>query len=196
MTASQAAEQDGLVPELRTFVEQAEAQIREVADLMEPLTEKQIDWRPGPERWSIGENIAHLTLSNRPYLDELKAAIERARERGLWAEPPYRHGWMGNWFVRSMEPPPRFRARTLRRLVPQRRQPKDTVLADFVDVQREAIASARTANGIDLGRASIRSPFIRLLRLSLGQAYGVIAAHNRRHIWIARRILQSPALPG
>ncbi len=184
-----------LVPELRDMVGQAEAQKREVAQLVGTLTDTQLNWRPEPQRWSIGEHIAHLCIATKPYLDTIADAVAAARARGLVAGPPYRYGWLGNWFARTMEPPPRFRMKTIRRLIPQQPRSREEVVADFTATQDAVIRSLRAANGIDLGRVTMRSPYLSMLKLSVGSAFLVILGHNRRHIWHVRRILENPALP-
>ena len=58
-----------------------------------------------------------------------------------------------------------------------------------------ARASLRAAEGVDLRRASIRSPFMKLLKLPLIQAFEIMFAHTRRHIWLMREVLGSPDFP-
>ena len=51
------------------------------------------------------------------------------------------------------------------------------------------------AKGVDLGRARVRSPFFRLLRTSADESFRILLAHNRRHLWQARRALEAPEPP-
>ena len=195
MAATQAEGPGPIVAELQAMLDAAATQVREVGALLDPLDDARLGWRPASDRWSIGEHIVHLVLTNRPYFGVLRASLARARERGWTGAPPYRHSRLGDWFVRSMEPPPRMRMRTLRRLVPPPAKGKDQVLADFAQVQDDLAGLIREANGVDLGRATIRSPFLPLLKLTVAQAFAVILAHNRRHLWHARQVRQNPAFP-
>jgi hypothetical protein len=134
-------------------------------------------------------------MANGPYLQAIDAAVAGARERGWLAPPPHRYGIFETWFARSFEPPVRVRIRTPRRLVPLSVPEKGELLARFDAAQDELIRSLRGADGVDLGRTTMQSPYLRLVRLSVGRAFLVIVAHNRRHIWHARRILSNPAFP-
>jgi hypothetical protein len=174
---------------------EAKRQLDELAALFDHHGDAALRWRPEPNRWSIAEHVAHLGLTNRPYLDAIDEAIERARASGLLGSGPFRYGWLGNRFVRSMEPPPGFRIRTFKRLVPSLDRAAADALVGFEVAQRRLMESLERAEGVDLGRAKIRSPFFKLLKLSVGQAFDVILAHNRRHVWHVDRVLSHPEFP-
>ncbi len=51
------------------------------------------------------------------------------------------------------------------------------------------------ADGLDLARARVKSPVVSWLGFSLGAAFGLIAAHERRHLWQARKVVASSRFP-
>lgn len=191
----QSRSSSALVPELRECSEEIAGQTAHVRILVSSLTERQFSWRPDPDRWSVGQNLSHLTLTNRSYLGAVARAVEEARARGHLATGPYRHGWLGNWFIRILEPPPRMRVKTFARLDPPLEGSKPEVLDEFEAAQNETLESMRAANGVDLGRARFPSPFLGALKFSVGQAYRIILAHNRRHFFQIRRILEHDDFP-
>lgn len=174
------------------MIAEARRQRGQAESLATPLDARDFDWRPGEGRWSVGECLEHLALMNDIYLDALEPALAQARESGQLsggAQKPGRHSRLGDAFVRSLEPPPgRFRGRAFARTVPAQRA-KSEVLAQFLDAQDRMIRVIGSARDIDLARARMRSPFFRPLRLSIGQAFGAMLAHNRRHIWQAEGVL-------
>jgi hypothetical protein len=183
---------NGIVtPEIERYLAQAEGQKTEMVEFIDGLSDPALAWREAPGRWSIAEHLAHLPRTIRPYLQALDDAAAHARRNGLLSQGPYRHGWIGTWFERTMEPPVRLRMPTLKRLVPEPAPHRDNALADSLQAQDEIIASLRAADGVDLGRARFQSPFARLLKLSIGAGYGVVLAHNRRHLWSMRRIARA-----
>lgn len=150
-------------------------------------------WRPPGDRWSQAGHIAHLVLTNEPYLEAMAECLEEARSRGWVGDGPYRHPAIARWFANSMEPPPRIRVKTFRSLVPD---DEPSAPADgFEGAQRRLAGLLRDARGVDLGRARFRSPFARLLKLSLGTGFHLILAHNRRHLWTARRNHEEAGFP-
>jgi hypothetical protein len=184
-----------LVQIIADHVSESEKQIDELERLVEPLSQAQLDWRPAPDRWSVGEHLMHLAVANAPYIGRMKQVIERARARGLTSDGPYRSTWMGSRFARSMEPPPKRRIRTFRSMLPRSAAPKADVVRAFQESMRDVMAVMRLANGVDLGRATMRSPFFFLLKLNLQEAFQTILAHNRRHFWLAREVMARPDFP-
>ena len=100
--------------------------------------------------------------------------------------------WFGRWFARSMEPPPRQRIRTPKKLVPPSSIPLAKALADYLashDRYRQLVA---VAAAVDTNRVVTANPFIRSVRMRLSTALLVVPAHDRRHLWQARQVLAAP----
>ena len=83
-----------------------------------------------------------------------------------------------------MEPPPRQRLRTFKVMQPQPDGDASEVLATLVDSLDRLGRQLEAARGLDLGRVRFRSPYLRLLRLSLGGGFEALLAHGRRHLWL------------
>lgn len=184
-----------LGPELTRHLRDLDEARADVASLLADLSEVQLNWRPNPERWSIAQNVTHLTVIGRLYLPKFDDAIGGARARG-WRRPgPFRYGPVESWAVRYLEPPPRRRIRAPRMFKPQPVQPLDDVRDAFLSLQGEIEERVRAAQGLDLRRAKVETVFTRLLRLSLGAAFGALLAHERRHLWQARQVRGEEAFP-
>ena len=67
---------------------------------------------------------------------------------------------------------------------------------EFMDWQEKLGERLVHADGLDLRRARHRSPAIGIFRWSLGTMFAVMLAHQRRHIWQARQVLNQPGFPG
>ena len=52
-----------LLPELQSYLDQLAAIDGQVDALLANITEEQLNWRPGPEQWSVGECVDHLTVT-------------------------------------------------------------------------------------------------------------------------------------
>lgn len=177
------------------YQSEVDRQTRVVEELVAGLDQEQLAWRPKPEKWSVGEHVVHLIRTIPPYLVELDEGLADARERGLHADGPFRRPWLGEWVIRTMEPPPGIPIPTVKKLVPERGLPRERLLESWRDAQDSLLASMDQARGLDLGRARIRSPFVPLLRVTVDQAYRLILAHGRRHIWLVRRTMEAEGFP-
>jgi len=175
-----------LMPELDGYRAQFEALKSETAELLDGLTEAQFNWRASPGRWSIAECLVHLNVTARLYLPLIEKSIKEARSRQLFGEGPFRHGFLINWLIRTTEPPPKLKTKSPKIFVPPPDQPLETVATDFMSLQDQFLARIQESNGLHLSRIKVVSPVSRFLRMSLGQSFAFLAAHERRHLWQAR----------
>lgn len=187
--------QVSLVPDLQDDRRQLEAINEDARDLIADLSETQFNWTPAPGQWSIGECLDHLNVTNRELIKPLHEAIKDAHARGRTFQGPFRHGWLVNKFVRSMEPPVKrkFKAPAIFRPRPQ--MSLIEVSREFFAVQDEVLQLIEEANGIHLARVKIASPVSRFLKYSVGQAFDLIATHERRHLWQAREVKAQRSFP-
>lgn len=184
-----------LISDLQNYRSQIEAVNLDARDLLAGLTEAQFNWRPTPGHWSIAECLDHLTVTNREFVEGIKKAISEARSKGLMSRGPFRHGWIGNMFVRSLEPPVKMKFKAPKIFKPRPDQSLEVTARDFFAVQDEVLRLITEANGINLARAKVSSPVTRLMKLSLGQVFGLIITHDRRHLWQARAVKDNQAFP-
>lgn len=168
----------------------------EVKQLADPLDEAQFNWRPRPDAWSVGQCIDHLVRVNRAYLDALETAAEEGRKAGEMGDEPLVPGRVGTWFLRQLEPPPKRRFPTVRKGVPAERCIKAATLVAFGGEQQRLIALVRWTADLDCNCIRFRNPLAFGLRtFSLATGLLVLAAHERRHLWQARRVVEHPDFP-
>jgi hypothetical protein len=184
-----------LVSDLQEYVRQIEAVNLDARDLIAGLSDAQFNWRPAPGHWSIAECLDHLTVTGRELTERIKEAISDARSRGLLSRGPFRYGLIGNMVVRSMEPPAKLKFKAPKIFKPRPDQTLEQVVRDFFAAQDEVLKLIREANGINLARAKVTSPVTRLMKLSLGQAFSLIATHERRHLWQAHQVKNNSTFP-
>lgn len=160
-------------------------------ELTAGLSPEQLLWRPQPGRWGIADCYEHLLVVDGQYLPGLEGAIARAPAAPAGA--PYTPGLLARWLVRSLEPGGRLRFPAPKRFRPPSARPNapDRFLA-----QREAVrAQLEAARAVDLQGARMASPASSLLRLTIGEALALMAAHDARHVEQARRVREAPGFP-
>ncbi len=178
-----------MIRELADDLEQLEAIRADARALVSGISQDQFNRRPRPKRWSVGQCLDHLNTM-RTVFPAIDQTIRDAEARGLRSPGPFSYGWFARLSVRSMEPPPWFKMRTVKMLFPRetRLDPND-VLREFLALRDQFAERVRRADGLDLQRAIVVSPVSRLVRLPLGAYFAFLLAHDRRHLWQARRVL-------
>lgn len=184
-----------LAREIDDFRKQFEQISADADALVTPLSEEQFVWKPGPNRWSIAECLEHMNATARAYLPAIDEGIADAIRYGAYAEGPFQYSLVGRIFSRMMEPPARFRMRAAPDKQPGPERPKRETLAGFRAYQVQYVDRLRQANGIDLSRSCVRSPLASWIRIPLGSAFAAMAAHERRHLWQARKITEMAGFP-
>ncbi|MBL8862572.1 MAG: DinB family protein [Planctomycetes bacterium] len=183
---------DAIVPSVHTIatvLDELEANDRALDELVLGLDAAALSRRPAPARWSPAEHVEHLNLSTEAYLPLVETAAADLRARGVTARGPLRTDLMGRFLIWMVEPPVRKRVRTSDRFVPGPAVDPARVVARFHELQRALLARVRSFEGLALDRARVTSPFDARVRYSAWSALRILAPHQRRHLWLARRDL-------
>jgi hypothetical protein len=181
-------------PDLALLSQQFEAAEARLHRLAELVDDAQWGRRARETSWSIGECVAHLSLTNARYLPLLSEAIDAAPmmdEPDEAAVPERMRRDVAGWLLsRMMEPPVRFRVPTSAAFVPVGAASRATDLAEFDGVQAKLREMIVAMDGLDPTRIRLTSPFNARLKYSLYSALHILAAHERRHIWQAERVMR------
>ena len=183
-----------LAPEIDEFRRQFEQLSADADALTASLRNDQFVWQPTAEAWSVALCLEHLNATARVYLPQLDEGIAAAIRRGMYAEGPFTYNWIGRFMRRVVEPPPRFRFKAPRAFQPLERT-RHEIMAAFGAYQVQYIDRLRQANGLDLARARVASPLAAWVRMSLGSAFALMVAHERRHLWQARQVIAREGFP-
>jgi hypothetical protein len=173
--------------DLQHYREQIAAIQQDARTLAGRLSDAQFNWRLKPARWSIGQCLAHLNLTNLLSFPEIESKIEEARVSDLVASGPFKLGLLERIIIRLAEPPVRVGVSAPKQFKPPASQSKVTTLAEFLAIHDRLVAITRKAEGLDFKRIRIATP-IGGLKLSLDGRIGLLLAHDRRHLWQAWRI--------
>lgn len=175
--------------ELEAYRQQFEEISRDAAALVEGLSEEEFNWRPASGVWSIEECLAHLTMVGHAQLRNIEEAIDAGRASGLTGSGEFEYSAIERYVLRESEPPPRSTVRAPKRFVPVHNQPLTAVMPTFYHVQRMFQLQIERADGLDLKRVKVATPIAKFLRMSLGATFAQAAAHERRHLAQARKVL-------
>jgi len=152
------------------------------------LTQEYWSTRPAVGEWSVAECVAHLNLTSRAFVPLIRAAMARGRTLNWLGSGPYRMDVVG-WFVHwTTDPPVRFRVKTTAPFMPKGTEPLAQALDDFDALQQQLLMCVREAEGLDLGRLRITSPFAARLTYNLYSCLRIIPAHQRQHLSQAGKV--------
>jgi hypothetical protein len=162
--------------------------------LANKLSTAQLNWKPTPHAWSVGQCLEHLCLSNEVYVAPIADALV-ARPTGPVDE--ITPGWFGRWFIRNYIEPNTQKSpgRAPRKIAPVASHIDSSILGRFIASNakmRELIARAKDH---DVNRVRFRNPFVSWIRFTVGTGFQIIARHNHRHLLQAERVTRHPEFP-
>jgi len=167
---------------------------QDIPGLAGGLSPARFNWRPAANRWSIGQCLEHLNLTTERYVPALRKAVSDARAKGLVRGGPYSLGWFERWFLKGMEPPPRWRTRTGKAFIAAGELDPATTVQRAHALHQDLAGCIRDAEGLDLQKIRVKSQFGPVW-FSLNGTFAIMLAHERRHLWQAREVRNDRAFP-
>jgi hypothetical protein len=153
------------------------------------LNEDQLNWKPAPDKWSIGECIDHLVVSHEQYLNKIcKVNVEKTPSGKDLI--PYKHSFLGKILINAVAPETRRKVKTFKVFYPGSKLIKASLLDEYNRSLDELIDFAKIFEGYDINRIKISSPISNFIRLNLGDAFMIHLNHDRRHINQANKVLE------
>jgi hypothetical protein len=148
----------------------------------------QLNYRTGPESWSILECIEHLNLYGDFYLPEMEKQI--LAQKHDTPGTVFKSGIIGNYFAELMQ------ARNGK--IKKMKSPKDknpvhshltvTTIERFIKQQERLLNILRLAGSVDLARTRTAISITRLVKLRLGDSFRFFVYHIERHVAQAQRV--------
>ena len=155
----------------------------------EHLSSSQLNWKPVPGAWSIGQVLDHIITINSTYFP-LIDSVKKGQHR-----PPFhsRFGFLvrlfGKEILKSVQPDRRKKIRTFPIWEPSSSEISEDILERFADHQEQLKKVVITSSELlDLGTV-ISSPANRNIVYTLETAFDIIVTHERRHFEQAMEVL-------
>jgi hypothetical protein len=163
-------------------------------ELVMMLNPEQLNWRPGPGVWSVGQCLEHLCITNDFYLPAISSSLAG---KPLAAVKDIAPGWFGRWFIRNyIEPSPQSKHIGAPRKIAPGGRVEPSVLDRFLAGNQAARELVRRAGDYDVNRLRFRNPFLPVLRFTVGTGLEIVSGHQRRHLSQAERVKSSSGFPG
>lgn len=182
--ASKEITHDGLVKKFKEAKYDAEQFLRN-------LDEHTAMKRPDATTWCAVECYDHLVKTGQIYLKLVQEAMEESGQTKNEKQGTFSTRLHVRLMIDSMEPPYTMKMNTFSDLVPERRTrlDKKSTMQEFLKLQDDFIAFLNHYRGFDLDAVTITSPFASFLKFRIHEAVLYIQAHQRRHMWQAKQVI-------
>jgi len=159
--------------------------VDEARNLLTYTNEEALRRRPTAASWSALECVAHLNLATGAMLPGIRDAVEAAPARSD-DKQNYKLDFAGRLLAWSLEPPVFLKMKAPKLAQPIESAEPERTLQEFERLHDELVGLLHASAGKAIDQQKMKSPFANM-HYNAYAAFRIIAAHDRRHLWQARK---------
>ncbi|MEQ9264714.1 MAG: DinB family protein [Balneolaceae bacterium] len=171
-------------------IDQVDANTKQFVSHFGSLGDKELNWKPNPETWSIAQNIDHLIHINNTY-GKIFSDLKSGRLKlPFIARFKFITNLLGDLILKAVEPTRKKKTKTFAIWEPSTSNVRDDIVEYFVKSQDELknhIIELKEEIGKD---TIVYSPINKQVVLSVGSAFDIIITHEQRHLNQCKEIVE------
>jgi len=183
--------QSDLLPEVLQRLEEASVEAR---GKLSGLGSEELNWKPSAKAWSVAECLEHLVATHDAYWPQIQRVIGSTAPRAPDGNR-IRPTLIGKMLFRAVDPDSTTRTKAPGVFRPERSHVEGSPLEAFLRCQANLRQLVEGTSDVDWHRVRLSTPVNRAIRLRLGDAYRVLAAHSQRHVNQAVRVTRMDGFP-
>ena len=161
-----------------------------VSQRLRPLTDEQLNRRPAPAKWSVGQCLEHLNIIGGYYLPTITRKVAQARQRQVRPADAVKRGLIGRRLTDALRVPPTEKTyKSPQKYAPSGSRLPRTVVEVCSRQLDELVQLVQEARTINANAVRIPNPVVPLLRLRLTDVLEMLVVHAQRHVAQAEQIL-------
>ena len=149
----------------------------------------QLNWKPNPGKWSIGQCIDHIIVTNATYFPVLQEIIENRYHEGFLHKMPILPGFFGKMLLSGVRPDGKRKMKTFPVFEPASSNFGLDLLDKFRKHQEQLKDYISKIPADKYEKLVITSPASKFIVYSLKNAIEIIIAHEQRHFEQAKNVL-------
>ncbi|WP_020531320.1 DinB family protein [Flexithrix dorotheae] len=152
------------------------------------LSIEELNWKPGPEKWSIAQNIDHLILINQTYFPIIDSIGKGTYKTPFLAKFGFIISFFGQTVLKAVQPDRRKKMKTFPIWEPSKSEIPSGILDRFKTHQSELKKIMENSKDLVEKGVVISSPANKNIVYKLGKAFEIIVTHEQRHFEQSREI--------
>jgi hypothetical protein len=181
--------------EINNLIYSIESSTKKARETFSGLSEAQLNWKPSPEKWSVGECIDHLIVSNKQYFPALEKITKGGHKNSLWQSLSPLSGLWGSFLIKAVSPDNVKKVKTAKVFYPSSSMIHKNIIDEFAACNLKVTELMRKLENYDLKKIKISSPVSAFITYSLIDTLKIITYHEARHINQAERVIATEGFP-
>lgn len=182
-------------PYLLPLLQQLDENTQRVRGLFDGLNSEQLNWKPAPDSWSVGQCLDHLLVGNKKYFDLFRSLASQAYKPSLWAKISPFSASIGKMLLNGTTPDATKKMKAPKVFQPSQSTISADIVSRFLDHQSELKGLMERMDMWADHRVVIASPAASMLTYQLDTCLTIIVQHETRHINQAERVLNHAEFP-
>lgn len=154
------------------------------------LTEKELNWKPNKQTWSIAQNMDHLIVINESYFPILEALHKGAYKTPFLGKLRFITKLMGNAMLTAVNPDRKKKIETFEIWEPRSGEKITDILKEFESHQEKFKQQIKRSADILEKGTIIASPASKNIVYPLQTAFEILITHEKRHLQQAKEVLE------
>jgi len=156
---------------------------------------QQLNWKPSPGSWSIGQCLDHLVVSDSSYFSILKKIAEGTYKMNFWERNSPFSGICGRMLKDQLQEQVKRKMRAPKKFEPSKSEMKIDLIERYHQNLDSFLELISNCQNIDIDKTIITSPAIRIVTYSIRDALYFLTQHEHRHINQAIRVKSNENFP-
>lgn len=156
---------------------------------------EQLNWKPSPEKWSIGQCLEHLIISDSCYFPDLEKITTGTYNMSHWEKYSPFTSLCGRILKDQLQEQVKRKMTAPKIIRPSSSELKLEIMEQYFNNLDRFLNYISKCSDIDIDDTIINSPTISIVTYSLRDAFYFLVAHEHRHINQAIRIKHNDEFP-
>ncbi|MGB0521540.1 MAG: DinB family protein [Flammeovirgaceae bacterium] len=151
------------------------------------LTPEELNWKPTPEQWCVGQCIDHIIKTNETYFPIFRSMLTGSYQATFIQKIPFLPDFFGNMLLKSIENS-NNKQKTFPVFEPSSAIISSDIVKDFINHQDQLKTLVENTQHLNHNGLILSSPANKYITYSLASALDIIVAHEFRHLAQAKRV--------
>ncbi|MEL6924620.1 MAG: DinB family protein [Bacteroidota bacterium] len=180
---------------LPPLIAKANVAAQKIKDHFGALTYEQLNWKPSPQQWSVGQNVDHLIVSNRQYFEIFERVQQGVYNQSVWERLPFLPGLTGRMILKAILPDNEKKTKTFPVFEPAQSEVPADVVQQFLQNHEKLITHIQGLDHLEHRGIVVTSPVSKFVTYPLEYACTIVLEHEERHFRQAQRVFQHKSFP-
>jgi hypothetical protein len=156
------------------------------------LSPRELNWKPAPDRWSVGQCFEHLNAAGSGMIKAIEAKIDGISPVTFYERLPLLPKLFGRVISNAVSPEAERKMKAPKIFEPTQSDVDDGVVVSFLEFQPAIAAAMERCTDTRIIMGSPASAFI---TYSLLDAFTIVVRHEQRHVLQAKRVMEHTDFP-